>query len=771
MQIYASCHRQWLAALITVVFLPLLVKGAPPQLQPLNGQSLRSGAATVLVLEGSDFLPSPVVLLPFSTASHVLRPGSTGNRAEVEIKLPADVPPGIYLMRLGNSKGISNAVAVSVDDLPAAPLSATLTTLPASLHCTLNGSDTVRTSFTGKKGQHVLVDLESRRLGSQLDPVLEVYAPGQKLLSLAQGQARLHGDVRLELDLPLDGTYSVELHDALFRAASPGFFRMKIGDLHFADAIFPIGVERGKLAKVHLLGRLPASPGLEVTATDPLADSLAVAPRLPGLIGPLPRLVVSDVPEVLQAAPADEKVQEITVPAAINGRLAAPGTEDRYRLKVQAGMALRFDVFANRIGSPLDGVLALRMENGSQVAASDDRPDTIDPGFDYTVPPGVSHLLLALNDLHRRGGPDFLYRISITPAQLPGFSLVLSDERVQIPIGGNALVRVRANRANYNGPIRLRIAGLPDGVALRNDTIAVGENTALIGISIPPKGTVQPRPFVGRVEGVSTDPSVKVTRVGTGPDSPVTQGQPWLQREFGVAIVEPSPIQIEWVGAAPRLPLGAGLPIIIKLARDSAAKGPVRLSLITTQTVPKRPDGQEDVNQAIRLDGTASIPAEKNEATAKILIPAKLSRQPYDLALRAELLGPGGAVVASAVTEVRRLEPGAPFDIELAGKPEIELKPGSDTKLAVKLNRYGDFDKPVTLNVEFQDSNVALRFAVPTGQTSFELPVGFTAGVKPGATTKLKLFGIADGATPGSQRSNEIAVSLKTPGSEPAPKK
>src|SRR5262249_4789830 len=159
-------------------------------------------------------------------------------------------------------------------------------------------------------------------------------------------------------------------------------------------------------------------------------------------------------------------------------------------------------------------------------------------------------------------------------------------------------------------------------------------------------------------------------------------------------------------------------------------KGQIRLSLVTTQTVPKNPNGQEDPNRAIRFEGTPTIAADKNEAPIKVLVPANLSQQPYDLALRAELLGGKGEVLATAVTEVLRMEPGPPFALELAGKPEIEIKPGSDAKLNVKVNRYGDFSKAVTLNLTFIDSALEMKFVVPPNQTLFELPVGFTAGAK-----------------------------------------
>src|SRR5207244_12554653 len=127
-------------------------------------------------------------------------------------------------------------------------------------------------------------------------------------------------------------------------------------------------------------------------------DLSAPLPALRGLTGPAARIVVGDFPEVLEGESAAGKLQEVAVPAVINGRIGKPQEEDRYRLLVKPGMRLRFDVLANRAGSPLDAVLSVRTEAGAEVASGDDRPDTLDPVVEYTVPAGVTALVVAVRD-------------------------------------------------------------------------------------------------------------------------------------------------------------------------------------------------------------------------------------------------------------------------------------------------------------------------------------------------------------------------------------
>ena len=136
--------------------------------------------------------------------------------------------------------------------------------LPVSLSGAIGGSTVLTTSFAGKKGERVVVEIESRRLGSNLTPVLHLLDSRRVQLTWSQGLAAMDGDARLETTLPADGTYIVELHDALYRGADPGHFRLKIGQLSYADFAFPLGVQAGaKQTLSYLSTNLPDTIKLE----------------------------------------------------------------------------------------------------------------------------------------------------------------------------------------------------------------------------------------------------------------------------------------------------------------------------------------------------------------------------------------------------------------------------------------------------------------------------------------------------------------------------
>jgi hypothetical protein len=748
---------------------------AAPQISNVSPRGLQIGASTLLTIDGADLIPEPRVLLPLSLAGQTLKDGATANRIQIEVTLPANVRPGMYSLRIGNARGVSNAVLIGIDDLPQVPFSAQIAGLPVALHGNLTESETLLTSFNGKKGQRILVDLEARRLGAAIDPVLHLYDPRRVQVAWSQGRSALDGDARLEAILPADGAYSLELHDALYRAGSPNHFRLKIGDLLTADLVFPLGGRRGTEPWFELVGS-GFSPPLRVRADlrEAVGDASVPLPALRGLTGPAPRIVVGDFPEVLEADMPMGKLQEVAVPAVINGRIGKPHEEDRYRLLVKPGMKLRFDVLASRAGSPLDAVLSLQNDAGAELAAGNERPElkTIDPGLDFTVPDGVQALVVVLKDLEGRGGPTFLYRLSITPSDRPNFRLTLFEDRHNVPQGGAAVMRVRAERAGYNGPIKLTLPDVPANVTVAGNEIPAGATDALVTLNASPSGSRTQ--WLTKIVGASADPKAGLIRTALLPKNDTTERQPWLRSELAFGVIEAAPIRIAWEKASLQFAIGTNYPMKLVLTRAAGANGSVRLTLLTSQIVPRTQDGkQEDRNRALRFEGTPQIGAGQSAVEARIIIPADLPSQPYDVAVRAELLGPDGqSVLASVVSPAHRLVAAQPFALQLAGPATVQAASGSGPtgKLKGKIVRVPGFDKPVTITLTGLPPELAAPSIMLTaGQSDFELPVAFPFETKLGPLPNAKLVATSQVSPQKQFTSNELPIAVQVVQGSPPP--
>jgi hypothetical protein len=763
---------------------------AAPRINNLSLRGLQAGGVTTLVIDGSELLPDPRIMLSAPTLKQTIKEGATPTRLEVEFALDGQVPGGIYLLRAASASGISEAAAIGIDALPQATFAEKTTAPSIAMTGALTGSTVLSTGFSGKQGDRVLVEVESRRLGSKLNPVVHIYDARGSQLAWSQGRSGLSGDARAMAVLPADGTYRIELHDALYRGENPGFFRLKMGQFAYADLVFPLAVKRGSSATFEFAStNLPAEA--RSTATWPAADfarAFEPAPWPAGaamLSGSRPVVLSDDLVEMLEG-PAGDKPQELpAAPIAVNGRIAKAAEQDRYRLAVAPGQTLRFDVLANRAHTALDAVLSIQNEQGAELAGGDDRPGSSDPLVDFKVPDAVKAIVVALRDLRGRGGAEFIYRLTITPVGAPSFDLALTEERYLVPKDGATLVRVRATRAGYNGPIKLSFPNLPTRVSITGDEIPTGASDALVTLSAP---GLSPAQSLTGIFGTGTEANPPIKRPALMPEDTVNKHQPWLRDDVAIAVTTPTALGLVWdlFPSDVKFALGTALPVKLRVARAAGSTGAIRLTLLTTQITPRKrvkvnnQDREvDDVERTIRLEAATTIAADQNETAAKVLVPADLPQIAYDLAIQADLLDASGKnVVASAVTPARRMTATVPISLELADQGPVEVRAGLGPtgKLIGKINRVAGFSLPVNLTIAgLPKGIISPSFTVPGDQSQFEFPLVLPYGTAPGDVSGAKLAAAStvNAKDPTSiVRAAEIAVSLKiVPGDKPPAEK
>jgi hypothetical protein len=181
---------------------------------------------------------------------------------------------------------------------------------------------------------------------------------------------------------------------------------------------------------------------------------------------------VSDLPEL--SAPIKDA---LPIPSVVNARLDKPGQLDRYRITVEPGEKLLFELQARELGtSRLTGIITVYDNKGKKIDSAGDQPlpeDVFavqgtsrtlgDPFLNVTVPSGIRELEVTVEDLARRGGPFYGYRL-ITRRQPEDFNLTIVSPFVNIPAGGTVAITVTADRRGYDGPIQLWIPDLPKGI-------------------------------------------------------------------------------------------------------------------------------------------------------------------------------------------------------------------------------------------------------------------------------------------------------------------
>ncbi len=595
----------------------------PPEIRAVNVRGFQIGQPTVVTIDGVDLLPAPKLWLNASAIESAIDDKqSNANRLVLTATLPNEVTPGVAQLRLATNDGVSNSVTVAVDRLLQLPISETIAVLPASLHGSVPGSGVSKTSFAGKAGEDVLIEVEAKRLGSKLRPVVHLYDTQRVQVAWALPSRTLAGDCRIATKLPRDGQYTIEIHDLQYAPPGVSFFRLKVGQWQFADLAYPPAVTRGQEIALELLGTIGGAKLPFKAPTD--GDVIPTAfPNPQAASGSPPSVLVSSLTELVEfsvaagGSPAATATANSTgeppvptIPVAISGRLDAPGQLDQYRFSVTPGIKLTLEVFAERLGSRIDAVLELRNKDGGVLASNDDGPMSIDPRLEFTVPAGLDTLVVVLRDALEIANEQAIYRLVVTNTDkpTPEVTATAKSDVSNIASGESQVFEVNVTRRSYDGPLQLSLGQLPPGVTATGTDIPAGASGTLLTLAGAGDAASQ---LVTSLMLKSPDGTVSA-RVRT--DVPADDRTPvWLREQFAIAATPKlaTPFQVVWADAQPmtQLALMSKPAIPVKFIRPPGMLGPVRLTLVTSQLEP-RVNNQPNLILALRPERVVEVPVD-----------------------------------------------------------------------------------------------------------------------------------------------------------------
>jgi len=559
-------------------------KGKPFTLT-LVGRNLGEGAKIRSTMPASFTLLTPDQ--PASMPDGPMQP--EGRYATFLVEPMPDLAVGVYPIRVVTSEGISNVQLFTVGAFPelvedesrpgALPntsdsieTSQPLPPPPFTLNGTLRGPERDIFRLSVKAGEKRVIEVEARRSGSAIDPLLEILDGNGRVVARSEDEPLLGLDARVEVAFPQGGDYYVVVRDARFSTQTANFYRLKVGSYAYPREVFPLGGRRGEVIETSL--------GSERVKTDLRNIGASVrqvfvnVPGSPAL--PVP-FAVGDDPEV--TTPAGDAT--LGAPVTINGRLTKPGQVDRHTLRVPASRAMIFRIQARELGtSKLMAVITVRDEQGAVLGRSGDEPlaedlfnvnqsrTAGDPVLRLLAPAGVNQVTVTVEDLALRGGPDYGYRLNIQPVA-QDFRLILNSAFVNVPAGGSVAVPVTVQRQGYEDDIQLRVANAPKGLRVEGGYVVAG---------LPVKETPQNRNSRGvliltsesgevfelqdlTVEGVATLPDGStIVRRADGPgmivnvsgaseqgavDRQRTLTAPWMGLELVAAPTKPSAATLE----------------------------------------------------------------------------------------------------------------------------------------------------------------------------------------------------------------------------------
>ena len=385
---------------------------APPTLQKVSPTGAQRGTRVTLTVEGTNiggatrfifsepgFATTITAVKEVPIEKPVMAKGVVRTDAPIEdrakkyeitaeVTIAPNVPHAVHAFRVDTPLGVSNLLRFAVSSLaeiaerePNQAGAAQKVTLPSTLVGTLGtAGDVDAYEFRARAGEEMVFQVVARPIGSRLDSTVRLLdAHGQLLAS--------NNDVDLSRDSVLTwrfaeaGTYTLTIEDVEHGGGANGFaYRIHAGALPFVTGVFPLGVPTGKSAEVSVAGvnlgdratvRVAGEASALVGRTIPIYSSASAGSAINRR-----GVALGTYPEALESEPNDEPAvaQALTIPSTVNGRVwtretdsragATRADQDLFRFSARKGQKLVLDVTAQQLGSPLDSIIEVLNADG-----------------------------------------------------------------------------------------------------------------------------------------------------------------------------------------------------------------------------------------------------------------------------------------------------------------------------------------------------------------------------------------------------------------------
>jgi len=462
-----------------LVLVAAVVQAADPSINNLSPVGLIRGAETEVTITGGN-LANVEEILFYEPGMAVKKLTPAEGNLKALIAVAPDCQLGIHAFRIRSTTGVSNLRTINVGNLQEVKEVEpnTLFTQPQAVSKNLTISGTIGNEDVDnfvvelKKGERLTAELEGLRLGNSFfDPYVAILNAERFELARSDDAALLSQDCLCSIVAQEDGKYIVQVRESSFGGGSN--YRLHLGNFPRPTAAFPPGGRPGETLTIRWLGDV-AGPFDQLVTLPPanFAGEAAIVAKDGQGEAPSPNMLrVIDLPGYIEAEPNNEVKTASSsgeAPLALNGIIEKEDDIDFFKFTAKKGQQLDVRVYARKpLRSPLDSVLIVYNAQGNGIGNNDDTggPDSY---FRLNVPADGDYLV-SVRDQLKAGGPDYVYRVEITPAK-PSLVMRLPERRqyisttLVVPANNRNAVLVAAQRQNFGGDLNLTFENLPPGM-------------------------------------------------------------------------------------------------------------------------------------------------------------------------------------------------------------------------------------------------------------------------------------------------------------------
>ena len=476
------------------------ILAADPQLSVIVPRGMQRGTEAVLTFRG-DRLSDAQEVYFFDPGIEVLKiePDEKGKSAAVTVKVAPDCRLGEHVAHVRCATGVTEYRTFWIGLLPETaeqePNNEFDKPQPIPLGTTVTGviesEDVDHFIVEARKGQRINAEIEGLRLAtnreSGFDPTVAILNQDRFELAVADDTPLVQQDSVASIVAPEDGRYVILVRDSSYRGNGNCMYRLHVGEFPRPLAVYPGGGPAGQETAVTFIGD-PAGP-FEQKVTPPADpnEAFALVAEQNGQLAPSENVFrVSPFGNVLEQEPNNDAKTAtgpaLPAPIALNGVLAESEDIDFLKFSAKKGQALRIECYARRLRTPVDAVMSVHKADGGSLASNDDTGGP-DPAIDFTAPEDGEYLV-AIRDHLRGSGPEYVYRIEITP-QTPELTLSIprvtrydqTRQQIVVPQGGRFATLVNASRKSFSGSLVLEADRLPEGVTMNFEPMAANLNS------------------------------------------------------------------------------------------------------------------------------------------------------------------------------------------------------------------------------------------------------------------------------------------------------
>lgn len=381
--------------------------------------------------------------------------------------------------------------------------------LPVVINGRVGAGDYDHFRFHAEAGQTIVCDLQSSRLGTRFDGVLWVLDSEGREVAFAD-DSYFDKDPRIVFKAHKKGEYVLRVSGFRESGSAAAQYRLLVGEMPYADAVFPAGGRRGTAVEVSLSGvNLNQITAIQLdglrasaTVTKKSATKLDVRIAIPGDSTPgiyrlriytgdieLPNglpFVVSDLRELLADSGRDTTFDGRS-PGVINGVIRSAHQKDGFVIDAAAGERWTFQGDAMILGNFLDPTVTIFDESGNVVAYMDEvapngfdkEPTTVDFRLVHRFEKSGRYRV-EMRDAALHGHETFVYRLLIGKVE-PRFEVYAQTNQVSVVPGQTATLPVRVRRfGGWDAPVEVWVDGLPARIESKK-MIAEPANTRFRG--------------------------------------------------------------------------------------------------------------------------------------------------------------------------------------------------------------------------------------------------------------------------------------------------